>query len=811
MMWVSMLTLRKLNNMNIFFRNIIPHFICITFLALISVTYFYPVLFNKGIEQSDISQFTGMSKQIVEHREKFEEEPYWLDNAFLGMPSFQVSAIYPYDILRIIDQSIRFLPRPADYLFLYMFSFYLLIIYLKINYKYALFGSIAFGFSTYLIIILGVGHNTKALAIGYLPFIIMGLLMIFKKDFLKGFLITSLALGLQIHSNHYQMTYYTLLLIMIMFLTFFIDFIKKKDFKTFFYCFLVFTISSLIALMMNAPGLLSTKEYSEFSTRSKSEITINPDGSSKESLSGLSKDYITEYSYGILETLNLFIPKFMGGASSDRINDDSKLMDFIKTLDSNQAQQVYQYSRLYWGDQPIVAAPAYIGASILYIFFLGLFLVKNINMRWLIPSIILSILLSWGKNFEFLTNLMIDYFPFYDKFRAVSSIQIILEFCIPFIAVYALHNFFSNKIEKKKKLYTLYFLTIVITSFTLIIYFFGNILFDFKSNFEIFSQYPDILNLLIEDRKSVLKSDSMRSLIIVLILFLILVCYLKNILNKNFAIYGIIFLVFIDLWNVNKQYVNADQFVKKSNLKTPFKVTSADKAIFQDKTDFRVFEPQRGFSNGRTSFFHKSIAGYHAAKPKRIQDLYDFYIINNDIGILNMLNVKYIIKDDPDNPIGVTRNPNNLGNAWYIKDIIHVDSSERELLSLGNLNLKNNSVSQNDYLKQKSYELDSLNNISLISRSANKLLYKSYALKDQFAVFSEAFYYKGWQAYIDGNPVDHYKVNYLLRGMEIPKGSHEIKFEFKPNVVQTGSYISIFAYFMLILVFVKYIKEKFYV
>ena len=216
------------------FRNIIPHLICIVFLALLSLAYFYPVLLNKGIEQSDISQFTGMSKQIVDHREEFNEEPYWLDNAFLGMPSFQVSAIYPYDILRIIDQSIRFLPRPADYLFLYMLSFYLLIIHLRINYKYALFGSIAFGFSTYLIIILGVGHNTKALAIGYLPLIVMGLLMIFKKDFLKGFLITSLSLGLQIHSNHYQMTYYTLIVLLVMIIIFFVDYIKKKDLKTFF-------------------------------------------------------------------------------------------------------------------------------------------------------------------------------------------------------------------------------------------------------------------------------------------------------------------------------------------------------------------------------------------------------------------------------------------------------------------------------------------------------------------------------------------------------------------------------------------------
>ena len=240
-----------------------------------------------------------------------------------------------------------------------------------------------------------------------------------------------------------------------------------------------------------------------------------------------------------------------------------------------------------------------------------------------------------------------------------------------------------------------------------------------------------------------------------------------------------------------QQYVNADQFVKKSNLKVPFQITNADKAIFQDKTDYRVFEPQRGFSNGRTSFFHKSIAGYHAAKPKRIQDLYDFYIVNNDFGILNMLNVKYIIKDDQDNPIGVTRNPNNFGNAWYVSDIIHAESSESELLSLGKLDLKVTSISQNQYLKKKTFKLDSLNTISLISRAANKLLYQSNANSDQFAVFSEAYYYKGWQAYIDGNPVDHYKVNYLLRGMEIPKGKHEIKFEFNPDVVQRLSLIHI--------------------
>ncbi len=415
------------------------------------------------------------------------------------------------------------------------------------------------------------------------------------------------------------------------------------------------------------------------------------------------------------------------------------------------------------------------------------------------------------RNFDFLTNLMIDYFPFYNKFRAVSSIQVILEFCIPLIAVFGIHKFLSDKIETKKKLRALFKSALVLIPIALLIYFFGSELFDFRSNFEIFSNYPDILNLLIEDRKSILKADTLRSLLLIIFLFVLLFSNLKNVLNKNLTIYGIIVLVVFDLWTINKQYVNADQFTNKSNIKVPFEVTSADKAILQDKSDFRVFEPDRGFSNARTSFYHKSIAGYHAAKPKRIQDLYDYYIVKNNYDILSMLNVKYIIKDDPNNPIGVTRNPNNFGNVWFIDDIIHVNSSQKELLSLGKIDLKTKAVTQNFSLKEKSFIRDSLNDISLISRNANKLIYKSSSVNNQFAVFSEAYYYKGWQAYIDDVPVEHYKVNYLLRGIEIPKGKHEIKFEFKPKVVQRGSTISVFAYLILILVLIKLIKERFYV
>jgi hypothetical protein len=786
-------------------KDYLTHLVCVLILTLISVTYFYPVLSNKSIQQSDISQFSGMSKQIVDHRENFNEEPYWLDNAFLGMPSYQVSAKYPFDFLYYIDQAVRFLPRPADYLFLYLLSFYFLIISLNINYRYALFGAIAFGFSTYLIIILGVGHNTKALALGYLPFVVAGFLMILRGNYLKGFLISSLFLGLQVHANHYQMTYYTLIMLLVLVLVHYYDFLKSKELKKIYKSFFVFISVGLLALLMNSPSLLATKEYSEFSTRSKSDITINADGSAKESLSGLDKEYITEYSYGVLESLNLIFPRFMGGGSSERIREDSKLMNFIRSLDANQAQQVYQYSKVYWGNQPIVAAPAYIGISLFFIFLLSILLVNDLNRKWILIAISISLFLSWGKNFSFLTDLMIDYFPLYDKFRAVSSIQIIIEFCIPLFAVMGLSKFFSNNTKEVQKLNSLKYASVFLVSLILVFYFFGTSILDFKSDFEIFSQYPEILNLLIEERQYVFKSDVLRSLIIVVCCSITFYLFVKKIIKKDLTFLIITLIVIFDLWIVDKNYVNSDQFVKKSLVEIPFQKTIADKAILKDDSDFRVFEPMGGFSNARTSYFHKSIAGYHAAKPKRIQNLYDFYISKNNFDVLNMLNVKYIIQNSEDNPLGVTRNPNNLGNAWFVENIINVKNSDEELLGLKNIDLSNTCLSQNTEIINTSFQLNETNEIKLISRKANQLIYSSKTDSNQFAVFSEAFYNNGWQAYVDNKPVSHFKVNYLLRGMEMPKGTHEIKFEFKPGVINTGFYLSLLSYLIFISLFIKFI------
>ena len=789
-------------------KTYLNHFICVAILGIVSVVYFYPILSGKSIQQSDISQFLGMSKQIVDHREEFNEEPFWLDNAFLGMPSFQVSAKYPFDILYYIDQGIRFLPRPADYLFLYLISFYFLIISLRINYKYALFGALAFGFSTYLIIILGVGHNTKALALGYLPLVLSGFLITLRGDYLKGFIISSLFLGLQVHANHYQMTYYTLIMLLIVVVIHYWDFFKKNELRRIYQSLIVFLSVGLISLMMNAPSLLATKEYSEFSTRSKNEISINPDGSLKESMNGLDKDYITEYSYGILESFNLIFPRFMGGGSSETIRESSKLMEFIRSLEPNQAQQVYQFSKMYWGNQPIVAAPAYLGISIFFIFLISLLLVNDLNRKWIVISVIISLILSWGKNFSVLTDFMIDSFPLYDKFRAVSSIQVIIEFCIPFLAVLGLKNFFSNDFDEKKKLNSLKYVSVFLISLILIFYVFGGYILDFKSDFEIFSQYPEILNLIIEERKYLFEYDLIRSLIIVISVAIILFLFLKKLIKANVSLALLTIVLIFDLWDVNKSYVNADQFVNSTNVISPFTKAIYDEAILRDKSDFRVYEPQRGFSNARTSYFHKSIAGYHAAKPKRIQNLYDFYISNNNMKILSMLNVKYLIQISEDNPLGVTRNPNNLGNAWFIEETKIVDSADEELLNLNQVELKSICITQDQSLKGLNYKLDNRNSIELVKRKANELVYKSSTTSTQFAVFSEAFYKKGWQAYIDNKPVSHYKVNYLLRGLIIPEGDHEIVFKFYPEIVKSGVYISIVSYLILFMIFIKLILDK---
>jgi hypothetical protein len=775
-----------------------PHVLYILGFAVVSLVYFYPVLEGKVIEQSDITQFSGMSRQITEHRYEYQEEPYWLDNAFGGMPSYQVSTRFSSDFLRALDLSIRFLPRPADYLFLYLFAFYLLMISLKVKKRYAVFGALAFGFSTYLIIILGVGHNTKALAIGYMPMVIAGILMAFRTSHRNwGWLLTAIALGLQIHANHYQMTYYLLLLVLIIGAVLLWDAIQKKTLKPFLKSLSGLFVAALLAVMMNAPLILATQEYTPFSTRGQSELTVLPDGSDTTPSSGLSYDYITEYSYGVLESMNLLIPRFMGGGNSDSFESEGPFVNFLRSIDAESAQQIIQYASLYWGDQPIVAAPAYLGIVVVFFFILALFLYQGSLKKWLIAGAVLSLLLSWGKNFPLLTDTMIDYFPLYNKFRAVSSIQVLLEFCIPVLAVFGMQSFFTKHIDLQQKtkalLSTLGILGGLLAGIALL----GNSLFSFTSSNEVFATYPEIIKPLIEERQEVLRSDTLRSLSFVVAIFVVLGLWIKDVIKERIAFVGIIVLLLIDLVGVNKHYVNADQFVSKRKIEQAFQPTRADRAILKDTTHYRVYEPNLRLSHARTAYFHNAIGGYHAAKPQRFQELYDFHIANNHTQVINMMNIKYIIQPSENNPLGVSKNPNAYGNAWFVNELKAVPDANTELLTLKDTDLRRVALTRNR--ESQLYHNDSTAQILLASYKPNELIYKSHTAHKQLAVFSEVYYPKGWEAFIDDKPASYFKVNYLLRALEIPAGSHTIRFQFRPKVVQTGWWISMSAYLLLFL------------
>ena len=786
-------------------RNLIIDFLILCSFCLISLIYFKPVLSGKKIKQSDIDQFSGMSRQIVEHREKFNEEPYWLDNAFLGMPTYQVAAKYPFDILDKVDNLIRFLPRPADYLFVYLLSFFLLLKSMKVRSDYAFFGSIAFAFSTYLIIILGVGHNTKALAIGYTPLALAGLFKILNQRILTGVLICSIGLGLQINANHYQMTYYFMMLMgLILIISTLI--VGNKNPKTSFTKIGAFASSVLIAILLNSSSIMATKEYSEFSTRGSSEISINADGSEKQDLNGLSKDYITEYSYGKLESLNLIIPRFMGGGSSDLIGKDTEFFKSLSNYDPQSANLIFQNARLYWGDQPIVAAPAYIGISVFYLFIISLFYLDKKTLGWVIPSLLFALFLSWGKNFSSLTNLMIDYFPFYDKFRAVSSIQVIIELLIPLIATIGVFKIFEGKNPEKMNNKKIIYPSLIFIATLFLFLMFGESIFSFQSEREVFGAYPEILDMILNERKSVFREDVMRSIFIVSAVFISIFAVKKKYLSKKYIIPILTIIVLIDLWSFNMNYVNDDNFTNSSKVKTPFNINEIDKEILSDKSDFRVYESFRGFVNGRTSFFHNSISGYHAAKPKRMQDIYDFYLLKNELDVLDMLNVKYIIDINQSGNIELKTNQNVLGSAWFVDEIENVESPNEELLGLSNLDFKTKCISVN--LESKIYNERSKNKIKVVEKTPNKITYKVSAIDTGFIVFSEAFYKNGWEAKVNGQIKKHHKVNYLLRGLEVEKGEYEIVFSFDPPIVKTGSFLMAGSNILLLILIIFYFRNQ---
>lgn len=786
-------------------KRILPHFLVLIGFIILSLAYFSPVLSGKQLFQSDIMQYIGMSKQQKDFKAETGEETYWTNGAFAGMPTYQLGAKYPHNYIKKLDLSLRFLPRPADYLFLYFLGFYVLLLVLKVDYKLAALGALAFGFSTYLIIILGVGHNSKAHAIAYMPLVLSGIILTFQRKYISGFLLTTIAMGLELVANHFQMTYYLMLLVIILGIAYLIDAYKKKVLPHYFKSVGILVAAVILSVALNATSVLATQEYVKESKRGKSELTINPDGSPKEISTGLDKEYITQFSYGYWETFNLFIPRFMGGGNSEDVGKDSATYDAFRKLGAttSQALQESKHAPMYWGEQPIVEAPAYIGAVILFLFVFALFLVKGRLKWWLIGGTIFSLLLSYGKNLGFLTDFFIDYVPLYNKFRAVTSIQVLLELCIPVLAIFGLVRLFNDFEKKEEKLKALKYATIITAGFAFIFLLFKSSFeflgFDFvgvNDGFYRQSYGHDFVDALVEDRQTIFTQDTIRTLILVLLSAGAIYMYLKDKLKEKWVIVAFGVLILFDLVGVDKRYVNNDDFVSAVQVNKPFEANEADKEILKDSGHFRVFDLVGGAA--KPSYFHNSLNGYNAAELKRYSDVFDFYVAKNNINVLNMLNTRYLIaEDESGNPVPYTNEDAN-GNAWFVKKLKKVNSANEEIIALDSLDTKNVAVI-NDFeygtrFKAEGlpiYNVDSLATIKLLVVKPNYLKYESKNNNKGFVVFSEVFYGNGWKTLVDGKETTHIRVNYTLRGMELPAGNHSIEFKFDPDVVKTGSRIAL--------------------
>ncbi|MGY8919072.1 MAG: hypothetical protein ACKVJ4_01755 [Flavobacteriales bacterium] len=803
--------MKKLNNLITFLKANTHHLFVFILFIVISVSYFYPILEGDKIYQSDIVQYTGMAKEQIDFRDSTKTETYWTDSAFSGMPTFLLGAKYPHNYIKKIDLFLRFLPRPADYLLLYLLSFYVFLLVLKIDYRLAFLGSVFFAFSTYLIIIIGAGHNSKSHAIAYMPLVLAGIILVFNSNYYKGFFLTTLALGLEICANHFQMTYYLMFIVISIGIYFLIDSINKNTLKKYFKSLALLFFALFLAIGFNASTLMSTYEYSKQSTRGANEITITPDGDQRES-NGLNYDYITEYSYGVFESLNLLIPRIIGGGSAEKLGTDSESYKYFKSIGAStiQARDATEYSPTYWGSQPIVEAPAYIGIVVFFLFILSLFLVSNKNKYWLLGCIIISLVLSYGKNMSFITDLFINYFPFYNKFRAVSSIQVILELCIPVLAIYSLHTIIRQN-KPKKEVTAALNKTLGIFMLLLTVLYFSIDLLDFKgvSDSMYLDAYgPGYLDALRLDRIDLFESDLIRTFIYVILAFLLLSIYKGKVISSNVLILSLLILVSFDLISFNNNYVNSDNFVKANKVEVPYVANEADISILSDTTKFRVLDLT--INSTKASYFHNSVLGYHAAKLSNYDALLKFYISKNHMPVLNMLNVKYFISKNDNNQPEAFINENAQGNAWFIEDLYYLKNQNQAILALDTLNLKNSAVSTK--LKSENFNVSASAKLDLINFKSNYLKYSSKNNENGYAVFSEIFYPKDWKVFVNGKETSFDNVNVALRGLYLNKGNNIIECFFSPDVVKKSSYLSLasslLAFFLFGFYIFKYIKIK---
>lgn len=791
------------------------YLIPVALFLIISFVFFSPILQGKRLQQSDVANYAGMSKEALDYQEKTGEIALWTNSMFGGMPTYLIINVAKNNLWKYLHQIFSLNAfKPVGMLFLYLLGFYIALLILGFSPWLSFTGALAYAFSSYFIIILEPGHITKALAIGYLPVIVSSIYMAYHKNAQLGSVIFGIFLSLQIMVNHLQITYYTFIIVLFFIIFEIIRTIREKLYSSFVKTSIWLLLAAVLAIGSNATNLWLTYEYGKYSTRGQSELTSDKENKT----TGLDKDYSTAWSYGIDETLTLLIPNAFGGASYTKLGENSNTFNyFAKNYGSMQAEQICKSVPTYWGTQPFTSGPVYVGAVIIFLFIFALFYLKGWIKWWMLAITILSIVLSWGKNFMPLTNFFLDHVPGYNKFRTVSMILVIAEFAIPFLASFLLYDILTKEIATDRFKKALKWSLIILGGFLVIFWLLPNLFFDFTStNDTQLAKYGYPINDIVADRESMFRSDAFRSLIFILLTGALLYLYaIKKILKHTWLIIAISLLILIDLWPVNKRFLHEDLYVSKQQNDKPFMPTEADLQILQDKDlYYRVLNlTVNTFNDASTSYFHKSIGGYHGAKMKRYQELIEHQIAKNNFHVLNMLNTKYFIVPDENNKPVAQYNPNALGNAWFVKAYKIVKNADEELASLSNF--KPDSVAIVDQrfsniLNNFSPRFDSSATIKLVFYSPNKLSYEYQAKYKQLTVFSDIYYDKGWNLYVDGKIYPYFRANYVLRAAILPEGTHKIDFIFEPQSYAIGEKISLASSLLLLIfaIFVFYTRIK---
>ncbi|MCF8276806.1 MAG: hypothetical protein K9J17_08735 [Flavobacteriales bacterium] len=787
-------------------KGLIPHVVVLLVFAAIALAYMHPLLQGKELFQSDIVNFLGMSQEIADFREETGEEPLWTNSMFGGMPAYQISVLYPNNWSRqLLTAMNSIVPKPANYLFWMMAGAYFMFLMMGVGWRYALVGSIGFAMASYSVIILEAGHNSKAFAMAFMAPVIGAILLTYKGRFFLGSALLALFLSLEIATNHLQITYYLLLVVLILGASKLVDAIKNGTIPNFAKATGVMVVAAFIAIGPNISGLWTTADYGAETMRGKSEL------SSKQESSGLDKDYAMRWSYGVGETFTLLIPDFMGGSSQGSLDEKSEVFEAMvdKGIPKNQAKGIISSLPLYWGTQPFTSGPVYLGAIICFLAMLGFLIIESSNKWWLIAAFVLSIMLSWGHNFAFFSDLFFNYVPGYNKFRAVSMTLVIAQLILPIAAVLGLKKFLDAS-DKQAMTKNLMIAVGIVGGICLLFVLLPGAFFDFSSPNDAQlanAGFPDwLVAALLNDRESLLQSDALRSLLFILISAAILFGAINKKVNANVAAIIIAVLVLIDLVQVDKRYLDEDDFVsarKNKNIITP---TAADQQILADSDpNFRVINlAANTFNDSKTSYFHKSIGGYHGAKLKRYQELIDSCISKTNLAVLNMLNTKYFITPDKEGRPTVRRNPLALGNAWFVDDLRIVENADEELAALSDddFNPQRLAIIDKRFEQELSgfqASVDSAAGIYFLEYKPNYLKYATEASTEQLAVFSEIYFANGWNAYVDGQLKPHFRADYVLRSMRVPAGKHEVEFKFEPKVYYTGESMSLAGSILLVL------------